>query len=324
MSGFFREYINALLLDFAGRVRWRMRHDKNEQFITFQDKYLVKKYAAKNGVNTPEVFSVSDIADDIPFGALPPSCLIKATHGCQWNILRRNGEYYLFNNGSDFFVNGVDFIDKSSGLRRISADEAREICRGWLSSVFSEKEWAYTRIKPKIIAEELLYADDLGELKDYRLYTFNGHVKVINVGSGSYRRNGENAFFDRDWTLINISDHEEKLPSPLPDRPKELMAMLLAAEALASGTDFLRIDFYTTTKGIMLGEMTVYPEGGKYKSPTTSPSFNKWLGRHWRMNRIDYLKAYVGHVMFITQLFFSRGCKSIMLRFSSLSSINRL
>jgi hypothetical protein len=33
----------------------------------------------------------------------------------------------------------------------------------------------------------------------------------------------------------------------------------------------------------VLGEMTVYPEGGRVDSPTACPIFNQWLGRQWRL-----------------------------------------
>ena len=53
------------------------------------------------------------------------------------------------------------------------------------------------------------------------------------------------------------------------------------AAKLGRGLDFVRVDLYNTTRGVVLGEMTVYPEAGSMNTPTACPVFNKWLGDQW-------------------------------------------
>ena len=64
----------------------------------------------------------------------------------------------------------------------------------------------------------------------------------------------------------------------------------LATDTMEKGlselTDVTRIDLYNTTRGIILGEMTIYPEGGRPNSPSFDKVFNKWLGDQWTLPQI--------------------------------------
>jgi len=47
--------------------------------------------------------------------------------------------------------------------------------------------------------------------------------------------------------------------------------------------DFVRVDLYDTTRGVTLGEMTIYPLAGRFNGPTPDSKFNKWLGDQWTL-----------------------------------------
>jgi len=272
MSNFFtraREYFAA---DLAAKVRWRMRFDRNPLFTVLQDKYLVRQYAVERGVMAAKLLHVTEDPSTIPFDQLPPDYMIKATHGCGWNIICRGGELSRFGDGSG----------KGSGsLERAAVVQE---CQQWLTAKHRFHEWAYQEIHPKIIVEQLLIPRDGTDLKDYRFYTFQGAVKAVNIGSPIFRRDHLNAFFTPDWNLIPLSRYVEALPSPLPQRPESLNEMLAAAERLGQGLDFVRVDLYDTCDGVRLGEMTVYPQGGIRESPTGCPVVDGWLGDQWRMS----------------------------------------
>lgn len=258
--------------DLAAKVRWRMRFDRNPLLPAVQDKYTVRQYAAERGVEAAKLLHVTDDPATIPFDRLPPDYMIKATHGCGWNIVCRGGRLSGFGDGSG----------KTGGS--LDRGEVVRECRRWLSLKHRPQEWAYQVMQPKIIIEELLVPKEGADLKDYRFYTFQGTVKAINVGSPNFRRDHLNAFFDPEWSLIPLSRYAESLPSPLPRRPECLGEMLAAAEQLGKGIDFVRVDLYDTRDGVRLGELTVYPQGGIRESPTGCPLMDGWLGRQWRMS----------------------------------------
>ncbi|MFT4941715.1 MAG: hypothetical protein ACI88A_004785, partial [Paraglaciecola sp.] len=59
--------------DFATKVRWRMKFDKNEKFINLQDKLSVKEYANKYEVNSPKVYQITENPEELDFLNLPES-----------------------------------------------------------------------------------------------------------------------------------------------------------------------------------------------------------------------------------------------------------
>jgi len=291
----------SLMADFSSKIRWRMRHDRSQKLITIQDKYLLRKYAEKCDVSMASLLFVGERAEDIPFKDLPESCMIKASHGCGWNIIKQNHEYFYFGNGSSPGL--IGHIKKGrNGLRmalRLDEGDVLRICGGWLRKKYSTREWAYHQMAPRILIEEMLFPKSGKELLDYRLYTFEGKVAVINVGSPAYRAKKVNVFFFPDWTLVPLGCNAEPLPEPLPRKPESLPAMINAAGRLGKGIDFARIDFFETTKGVILGEMTVYPEGGKRLSPTSCRCFNVWLGKQWRVTSARELHVWWDNIAFL-------------------------
>jgi len=290
MSHIIKELIGRLTglteKDFAWKVRWRMKNDKNPIFVILQDKYKVKEYAQDRGVRTAKLLFVTDRPETIPFDQLPRNCFIKANHGSGWNIYCVDSEFFNFKNGKSLVKPDGSLMDRNAAMKyKLTQEECIYLCKKWLRRRFSKEEWAYQYIEPKIIVEEALISIDGKEIKDYRIYTFQGVVKAISVGSPTYRRNRENVFFDPNWKEFKLTKYKEKVPDPLPGKPDNLQEMIRIAEWLGNGLDFVRVDLYDTTQGILLGEITIYPQSGHINTPTACPKFNKWLGDQWVLDK---------------------------------------
>lgn len=268
--------------DFAAKVRWHMKFDNNPKISLLQDKLYVKEYVSSLGIaSAPLLFSTTK-ADEIPFDTLPDECFIKANNGSGWNILKREGRLFRYGNGQDLLDEDGQLLPQYYiGHLELSREGCIEVCFEWLTSQYSQQERSYHRIPPCILGEERLYPRKGSELFDYRLYTFNGNVVAINVGSPSYRRRSLNIFFDAEWNEIPLTKSKEARPQPVPSRPETLQTMIEAASILGRDFPFIRIDFYDTSKGAVFGECTFYPQGGAEGTPTICPRFNKWLGSHW-------------------------------------------
>jgi hypothetical protein len=256
-----------------------MRYDRNPLFIELLDKYKVKAYAEKLGVRTAETFYVSDQPETIPFDALPETYFLKANHGCRWNILYKDQTFYLYGDGKNF--SDAD----SASKYKLTREEVIQHCKSWLASRHSRKQWAYQHIPPLILAEEVLVQRGSGELKDYKFYTFYGKVELIKVFSQTIRHDHEEILLDAHWQPIQRLKHKGSESPPIPARPDTLQEMLDTVGKLAEDLDFVRVDLYDTTRGIVLGEMTIYPLAGRHNSPTPDPKFNKWLGDQWVLPR---------------------------------------
>ncbi len=271
-----KDYIHFNPKDFSWKCRWRMKFDRNPLFVEVSDKYKVKAYAEARGVRSAKTIYVTDQPETIPFDSLPDSYFIKATHGCGWNILCKDGKYFIYK--TEFNTSNSDEMRKFELTRA----QVLEKCKSWLTTVYSKRQWAYKCIKPLIMVEELFSPQYAGEeLLDYKVYTFNGVAKVINILGPTIRKKNENVLLDPNWQEYILIHDKYNRPSTLPRKPDNLKEIIDSAEKLGKGIDFVRVDFYNTDKGIFLGEMTIYPEGGRQNSPSFDPEFNKWLGAQW-------------------------------------------
>jgi hypothetical protein len=59
--------------------------------------------------------------------------------------------------------------------------------------------------------------------------------------------------------------------------------MIVAAEMLGTGLDFIRADFYDTPERLYFGELTTTPGSGK--EHFQPKDFDRYLGGKWRLSR---------------------------------------
>jgi hypothetical protein len=276
-----REYRDGA---FARKVRLRMKHDRNPLLATIQDKLLVKDYARGRGIEPVRLLHATDEPGSIPFDDLPDRYFIKANHGCGWNIARLAGGLYLFKDGGRFYrPDGSPVTGKGIERYRLNREACITLCGNWLARRYRSQEWAYQSIAPKILLEEAIEERSGGPPRVYRLFTMDGVVLVISVGGPLFvRPDTDNVFFDRNWQRIRMTRETIKVTNAAVwEKPAGLDEMIEAAERLGEGLDFVRVDLYDTSRGVRLGEMTVYPHAGTPGTPSSCPRFNKWLGDRW-------------------------------------------
>ncbi len=77
---------------------------------------------------------------------------------------------------------------------------------------------------------------------------------------------------------FKLNHYRYKFPDPPHEIPGNFREIVRTAEKLGKGLDYIRVDMYNTTKGIALGEMTIYPYGGGMNIPTGCPIFDPGSG----------------------------------------------
>lgn len=199
--------------DLARKVRWRLRHERRPWMVTCADKWALKAWAADRGVATAATIAVATRVEDLPWQQLTPRCLLKASHGWSWNLLRWDGRWYRFGDG-DQFVSEAEFsadlgvhgnLDPQRAPHcSLSEAEVRQIASTWLGSVYSHREWAYTQITPRLLVEEILQPARPGPLFDHRFFAIHGRVRAIRVGSPLYRRSGAMVLMDTRWRPLPV------------------------------------------------------------------------------------------------------------------------
>lgn len=105
-------------------------------------------------------------------------------------------------------------------------------------------------------------ADESGvELKDYKVFCFDGEPKVIEVDFGRFTKHERN-LYTPDWQYIPASINYPTNPDKHIVKPDNLGEMLEYAAILSKGMRQVRVDFYIIQNRIYLGEMTLYHEDG--------------------------------------------------------------
>lgn len=154
--------------------------------------------------------------------------------------------------------------------------------RWWLENSFYDRsrEWAYRRIRPRLLAEPLLPAPP-GEdgPRNHRCFTFGGRLGLLRTHG---MRGGLDLESNCDLDGRPLPVHVNNTPAePIdPPPPATVRAMAALAGRLARGTDFLRVDLYDTPEGLRVGELTPFPNAGAL--PFHPPGWDLWLGTVWR------------------------------------------
>jgi hypothetical protein len=245
---------------FNEKILVKILTDRRPYLTLFSDKLRVRDYVrrAAPALLLPGLYWWSEHADALPFEALPDEFVLKANHGSGWNCLVQN----------------------KAQLRR--ADLVK-LARTWLRSDFTivGREWAYRSIRRAVFAEQLLHDDRQAAPADYKLFVFNGKVRVIQVDRDRFTRHTQ-VLYDEHWNRIEGTVAAAQGEARA--RPVSLAAMLEAAEALSAGVDFVRVDLYEIDGKAYFGELTSSPNKGM--SPFRPPALDRMLGDYLRLD--DY------------------------------------
>lgn len=233
----------------------KLRTDEN-LYTLVADKWRVREYVAgKVGDEIlNEVYHVTTSPETIPFDELPERFVVKANHGCGWNIL---------------------VTDKQSA----DYDAIRSRCESWLEQTYGRRgrEYWYQRIDPKIIVENFIESDGSVVPRDFKFFVFDGRVEYIQVDFDRFSDHTRR-IFDRDWTPMEFT-----LAYPLGpavDEPANLDEMIEVAERLGEEFDAIRVDLYQPApEEIVFGEITVaHGSGGERFDPI---DYDFEFGSHW-------------------------------------------
>ena len=235
----------------------------------YTDKYEVRKHIEELGLKNilTKCYGVWESTDEIDFFALPDSFVIKCTHDCGSTIIVKNRPSDL-------------------DIRIIKAKLNKH-----LSKIYGYEtiEPHYTKIKPRIIAEELLPNITNGLIScsavDYKIWCINNKAEWVMVcydrtleSDGSHK-----AVFDlydvKSWQPIRqyLSEQFRQANFKNIPKPQNYDQMIKAAEILSTGFPVVRIDLYNINGNIFFGEMTFTEQGGRTCCYTEE--FQKKMGK---------------------------------------------
>lgn len=249
---------------FAEKLWSRQLHDRDARLTLISDKLRVREYVA--GI-IGERYLIplhwqGTRAEEIPFEKLPEAFVMKANHGCAYNIIVQ---------------------DK----HQLNWEQAKRQLNTWLMENFGEHSglgiaWAYKNIKPHILIEQMLVESGRVPL-DYKFFCFSGRVEFFKM---DFERFEDHAtmFFDRELQPLNLVEVGLRTYEKKAAVPENVEEMIQLAESLAKDFDFIRVDLYTVNRQIYFSELTAYPGGISAKF--SNDEYDRKFGEKWRIGRL--------------------------------------
>ena len=249
---------------YTEKIQWSKLYRDNKSLSMFADKIEVRKWVKSiigEEYLIPMVGKVIEDVSDFDISVLPERFVIKANHGCGYNIL----------------VDDKEAVDVALVKKKI--DE-------WLSHNFAYEvfEMQYKDITPKIYFEENIRSGDMKDLPDYKFFCFNGKVycSYTMLDYTLDHNKGRLGFFDKDYKIMPYYRKDYYPITEQLEKPKNYKRMVEIAEALSEGFSHVRVDLYNIDGKIYFGEMTFSTCGGYCKFEPEE--FDMILGEQWNLN----------------------------------------
>lgn len=249
---------------FSSHLVWKKIYDRNPILPILSDKYRVREYLRdflgekeSNEILIPLLYSGED-PNKIPFDNLKGEYIIKANH----------------NSGPNFIVENGQVPDKQKIISSLKEQLK------FPYAVFKH-EWAYRKIKKRMIIVERLLRDEEGKIpRDYKFHMINGKCAFVQVDFDRFIDHSR-TLYDENWKFIHTTLKFKQGPDV--SKPKNFEKMLYFAKKLSKGFDYIRIDLYDVGQKVYFGEMTHYPGSGVEKF--TPISFDFELNKYWENDR---------------------------------------
>lgn len=225
---------------FNEKMQWLKLYNRKPEYTKMVDKYEVKRYIAEKlgeEIIIPTI-GIYEKFEDIDFDDLPDKFVIKCTHDSGSTIICKNKQNF-------------DLVKAKKKIEELMKKKY----------FYQGREWPYKNVKPRIILEKYMVDESKEQLKDYKVFNFNGQPKLIQVDFDRFNGHKRN-MYTTEWKKLDMNLVYKINNDINIERPQNLEKILQFAKLLSSNEPFLRTDFYVINDKIYFGEITFFPESG--------------------------------------------------------------
>lgn len=242
---------------FNEKLQWMKLYDRNPLYTDLVDKYKVKQWVADRigAEHVIPTLAVYDSVDEIDISQLPDQFVLKCNHD--------SGGVVICKDKSSF-----DFEAAKAKLKKSFEH----------NFYWDYREWPYKNVKRKIFAEEYLEDKKYGDLPDYKIFTFKGEPKLIEVDFDRFVHHKRN-IYDTEWNYLNAQIQYPSVKDKAFCKPMKMESLLSLARTLAAGLKEVRVDFYIIDDKIYFGEMTFFHDAGLsvFSPQTLGNQMGEWI-----------------------------------------------
>lgn len=239
------------------KLQWLKVNYRRPEYTTMVDKYQAKEYVAEiiGKEYIIPTLGVWDRFEEINFEELPDQFVLKCTH----------------DSGGLIICKDKSKLDLEAAKKKINKSLK-------MNFYLEGREYPYKNVIPRIIAEKYMVDESGVELKDYKIFCFNGKAKCIQLDFGRYSTHQRN-MYSVDWKPLGFSLCYPSDYSKVFEKPKNLEHMIEIAEKLSTGIPHVRVDLYNINGQIYFGELTFFHGSGfeKFDPEEWNYKFGDWL-----------------------------------------------
>ena len=225
---------------FNEKLQWLKLNDIHPEYTSMVDKVEAKKYVASQ-VGSRYIIptlGVWDSVDDIDWASLPKQFVVKATND-----------------------SGGIVVCKDKSTLDIKKAKAKLRGLGGRDYTLTSKEYPYRDVPHRFIAEEYMEDESGYELKDYKIFCFDGKPRFLFVATGRQQNDTRFDFYDTEFNHLPVlNGHPNADVWPL--KPENFEEMLDVASKLSKGLTHVRVDLYNVNGRIYFGELTFFHWSG--------------------------------------------------------------
>ena len=246
---------------FTEKMQWRKLFDLNPLYAVLSDKIAARDFiAARVGAQwLPPLLWTGDSPNDIPFERMKPPYILKCNHGCGFNIIATSSTK----------------LDREDTRQKLGSLLTRNFGKG-------VREPGYMPIRPRLLAEHLMLETDGSPPHEHKIMVFDGRARFVWTIVVNRDRSRFDAFHTLDWRPLGWRFHNQRHEGELP-RPEQLDKFIELAEAIGTGFDHIRVDFYEWNNRPIVGELTLYSQSGLNHFFPDNVDFT--LGHWWKLPR---------------------------------------
>lgn len=224
------------------KLQWLKLNYQDPKYSKMVDKVDAKEYVASiiGDEYIIPTLGIWNNVDEIDWESLPNQFVIKVT--------------------SD---SGGIVVCKDKTTLNIEQAKAK-LLKGWGKNYYQyNKEYPYRDLTPRIIAEAYMEDESGYELKDYKIFCFDGDPKYLFVASDRQKKNEETKFdfFDLEWNHIPVRNGHPNSSAEI-KKPTNFDQMIDIARKLSQGMPHVRVDLYNVSGKIYFGELTFFHWSG--------------------------------------------------------------
>lgn len=218
----------------------KLESKKHPEYTKMVDKATAKDYVASiiGEKYIIPTYGIWNSVEEIEWDKLPNQFVVKSTG----------------DSGGVVVCKDKSKLDLEAAKKKLRIRGTRDYC-------LTNKEFPYQNVPHRYIAEAYMEDESGYELKDYKIFCFDGEPKFLFVATGRQQHDTRFDFYDLDFNHLPVLNGHPNA-DVWPQKPLNWDEMLEVARKLSKGLIHVRVDLYNVNGKIYFGELTFFHWSG--------------------------------------------------------------